>query len=219
MACGRDGGIVNEDIRNEIVRRWQGRTSQRRIAKDLGVARDTVQSVIRGWEAERAGQQTSGELAAPARRSSQLDAYDDAIRQLLDRYPDITATRVFEELRRQGFTGRYTIVRQRVKHWRPRPSREPVVRFETPPGAQAQMDYSTYDIDFTAEGRRRVHLFSYVLGYSRRQYSALRRVPRLGDDPARTHSRLRTLGRRGPHLSIRQHEGRCVAPWRRRAVL
>jgi hypothetical protein len=32
------------------------------------------------------------------------------------------------------------------------------------------MDYSTYDIDFTAEGRRRVHLFSYVLGYSRRQY-------------------------------------------------
>jgi hypothetical protein len=32
------------------------------------------------------------------------------------------------------------------------------------------MDYSTYDIDFTAEGRRRVHVFSYVLGYSRRQY-------------------------------------------------
>jgi hypothetical protein len=32
------------------------------------------------------------------------------------------------------------------------------------------MDYSTYDIDFTAVGRRRVHLFSYLLGYSRRQY-------------------------------------------------
>ena len=32
------------------------------------------------------------------------------------------------------------------------------------------MDYSTYDIDFTDEGRRRVHLFSYVLSYSRRQY-------------------------------------------------
>jgi transposase len=161
---------MNEEIRNEIVRRWQGRTSQRRIAKDLGVSRDTVQSVIRRWEAERAGQRASDELAAPERRPSQLDAYDDAIRQLLDRYPDITAMRVFEELRRQGFTGRYTIVRERVKHWRPRPSREPVVRFETPAGAQAQMDYSTYDIDFTAEGRRRVHLFSYVLGYSRRQY-------------------------------------------------
>ena len=27
-----------------------------------------------------------------------------------------------------------------------------------------------YELDFTAEGRRRVNLFSYVLGYSRRQY-------------------------------------------------
>jgi transposase len=161
---------MNEDIRHEIIRRRQGGASLRGIAKDLDLARATVQSVLRRWQAERAGQEAAGEWTAPERRPSQLDAYDDAIRQLLDRYPDITATRVCEELRRQGFTGRYTIVRERVKHWRPRPSREPVVRFETPAGAQAQMDYSTYDIDFTAEGRRRVHLFSYVLGYSRRQY-------------------------------------------------
>jgi hypothetical protein len=32
------------------------------------------------------------------------------------------------------------------------------------------MDYSPYQIDFTAEGRRRVHAFSLILGYSRRQY-------------------------------------------------
>ncbi len=32
------------------------------------------------------------------------------------------------------------------------------------------MDYGVYDIDFTREGRRRVYLFSYLLGYSRRQY-------------------------------------------------
>src|SRR6478672_1490288 len=32
------------------------------------------------------------------------------------------------------------------------------------------MDYATYDLDFTDEGRRRVYAFSYVLGYSRRQY-------------------------------------------------
>jgi len=32
------------------------------------------------------------------------------------------------------------------------------------------MDWSTYHIDFIQEGRRRVELFSYILGYSRRQY-------------------------------------------------
>jgi hypothetical protein len=32
------------------------------------------------------------------------------------------------------------------------------------------MDFGVYDLDFTREGRRRVYLFSYLLGYSRRQY-------------------------------------------------
>jgi hypothetical protein len=32
------------------------------------------------------------------------------------------------------------------------------------------MDYGVYNLDFTREGRRRVYLFSYLLGYSRRQY-------------------------------------------------
>ena len=32
------------------------------------------------------------------------------------------------------------------------------------------MDWAIYTLDFTQEGRRKVNLFSYVLGYSRRQY-------------------------------------------------
>jgi transposase len=158
---------MNEEMRNEIVRRRQGGASIRQIAADLGLARQTVRDAIRRWQAERAGPDTP---TVPRRRSSLLDAYDESLRQWLDRYPDITVTRLLEELRAQGFTGRYTILRDRVQQLRPRPTREPVPRFETPPGVQAQMDYSTYDLDFTAEGRRRVHLFSYLLSYSRRQY-------------------------------------------------
>ena len=112
------------------------------------------------------------ELPAPrkSRRGRRLAAFEPALCDLLERYPDITVVRLLEELRGKGYTGSYTVLREQVRLRRIRPARPPVVRFETPPGAQAQMDWGTYEIDFTLEGRRRVQLFSYLLSYSRRQY-------------------------------------------------
>jgi transposase len=156
---------MNEATRNEITRRWRGGASIRQIARDLHLARNTVSRVLAEVAARRAG----APAAAP-RRPSLLDPFDTLIQELLGRYPDLTATRLLEELRHRGFTGGYTIVRERLGELRPRAALPPVARFETAPGAQAQMDYAVYDLDFTADGRRRVSLFSYVLGYSRRQY-------------------------------------------------
>ena len=157
---------MTEETRHDIVRRHRGGASIRRIAEELDLARQTVRDVLRRWETQRAGPAPTPRL----RRASQLDAFDDAIRQWLQRYPNITVTRLLEELRRQGFAGRYSILRLRVKQLRVKPTPDPVVRFETAPAAQAQMDFGVYDLDFTGEGRRRVYLFSYLLGYSRRQY-------------------------------------------------
>ena len=124
---------MNEELRNEIIRRWQGGASVRRLARELGLARDTVHTVVRRWQAERAGQEAPA--TRPARRPSLVDPFQETIRQLLARYPDITTTRIFEELRSQGFRGGMSIVRERVLQLRPEPQRPPVQRFETPPGA------------------------------------------------------------------------------------
>lgn len=144
---------------------FYSRASHRRIAKMLGVDRKTVVKVIVEHEQARTG-------APPKKRKprkSLLDPFQDNILQLLERYPEITAVRMMEELRRLGFQGAYTIVKDHLRDVRHQP-RQLVRRFETGPGVQAQMDYSSYEIDFTAEGKRRVHAFSYILGYSRRQY-------------------------------------------------
>jgi len=131
----------------------------------MGLARNTIRQTLAGVQAQRNGTTTPVE-----RRPRLLDPYATLIQELLGRYPDLTATRLWEELRQRGFRGGYTIVRQHWRKLRPRGASLPVVRFETAPGAQAQMDYGVYDLDFSAEGRRRVYLFSYLLGYSRRQY-------------------------------------------------
>ena len=100
---------MNEVTRNEVVRRWRGGASMRSIARALHLSRNTVRRALANVLAARAG-----EAPAPtAARPSLLDPYEAVIVELLGRYPDLTAARVFQELRARGFRGGYTIVRQR----------------------------------------------------------------------------------------------------------
>jgi transposase len=156
---------MDESIRNQIIRMWYGKASHRRIAKTLGVSRKSVNRVIDEHEQARAGTLWKREHQP----KSVLDPFREDILALLARYPDITAVRLHQELNTRGFKGAYSTVRDYVRPFR-LPERKPILRFETGPAVQAQMDYSPYDIDFTAEGRRRVYAFSYILAYSRRQY-------------------------------------------------
>ncbi len=162
---------MNAEIKNEIIRRFYSGQSLRSIAGELHLSRKTARRVIDEHDQERERGATNSDLPAPRKkRSSQLDAYDETLREYLGRYANMTVVRLMQELREQGYTGGYTILRERVNELRARPSRKLVQRFETAVGVQAQMDYAVYTIEFTQEGRRRVNLFSYLLAYSRRQY-------------------------------------------------
>jgi transposase len=159
---------MDEALRHEIVQRHQAGARQRQIAEELGISRGAVARALARWRGARAGQRAPASRARP--RGSIVDPYEPLLKELLAKYPNLTVERALQELQARGFTGRYTIVRQRMRLLRPRASATPVQRFETGPGAQAQMDFGVYDLDFTREGRRRVYLFSYLLSYSRRQY-------------------------------------------------
>ena len=157
---------MNERTQNEVIRLFYSRTSQRRIAKLVGISRKSVAKIVEAHQNHRAG------ISEPAKtkRPSLLDSFEETTTELIERYPDITAVRLHEELRLSGFTGGYTIVKERLRQLRPKPLKPFVERFETGPGLQAQMDYSMYRIDFTAEGLRKVYAFGLILAFSRRLY-------------------------------------------------
>jgi transposase len=50
--------------------------------------------------------------------------------------PQLSAMRLYEEIRAAGYPGRYTQLMVYVRQMRPRPVAQPVVRFETPAGQQ-----------------------------------------------------------------------------------
>src|SRR5271166_2925959 len=158
---------MNDATKHEIVVCHQAGLSMRAIARHLGVSRGGVAQVLAAVRQQRS---VDTPLPRPRRRRSLVDDYEPILKELLAKYPNLTVERALQELQARGFPGKYTVVRRRMRRLRSRPATPPVLRFETGPGDQAQMDYGVYDIDFTREGRRRVYLFSYVLGYSRRQY-------------------------------------------------
>jgi transposase len=161
---------MKESVRNQIVHLSEQGLSGRRIAQQLRVSRHTVQRALQQVATARDQGMAALKPTSRPRCRRSLDTFDPVIQQLLERYPDLTARRLWEELRQRGFTGSYPTVWRRLQELRPATPKPPVVRFETAPGMQAQMDYATYTIAFTEEGPRRLQLFSYLLGYSRRQY-------------------------------------------------
>jgi transposase len=103
-------------------------------------------------------------------RPSKLAPYLEFLRERLTAFPDLTAVRLTREIREMGYAGAYTAVKRHLAAIRPENGPKPYeVRFETPPGVQAQVDFARFVVDFADDPgpSRIVWLFSLVLGHSR----------------------------------------------------
>ena len=137
-------------------------TSKSALARQLGVSRDTIHRWIRSGDLER---DLDGEAVRYGPRPptpTKLDAYKPIIEARLAAYPELSAVRLLDEIRAAGYAGGYSQLKAFVRRVRPTPIPEPVIRFETPAGRQAQVDFARFRFPW---GIR--YALLVVLGYSR----------------------------------------------------
>ena len=136
--------------------------SKAAIARDLGISRRTVYRWIKTGQLDRELDDERVGYGPRCAMSSKLDPYKPLIDARLNEYPKLTAVRLFKEVRAAGYAGSYNQVKRYVRKVRPRPLEEPVVRFETAPGRQGQVDFAHFRLPW---GKR--YALIVVLGYSR----------------------------------------------------
>jgi transposase len=136
--------------------------SGRAIARRLHCARDTVAAALQL-------QQPPAQTATP--RASLLDPYVEQIKELLAKYPDLSAVRIHEEIARgpQGYRGSTCTVRRCVRKLRPTRGRVyQEVYYE--PAQSMQVDWGVCGRVQVGSSRRKVSVFVAVLCYSRLVY-------------------------------------------------
>jgi len=162
--------MKNESLENTVVTLHGQGWSMRRLSKELGISRERVRRLLVANSGLRATTQ-SKHIKQKKRLPGKLDPYKEFIGELLEKYSNITNQRVYEHIKQKGFDGGITIVGDYLQSVRKVVVKTPVRMVETDPGQRGAHDWSDYRIPFTGSGKtEQVTFFSYILGYSRRQY-------------------------------------------------
>jgi transposase len=178
---------ISETIRTLHLRGW----SQRRIAAELGINRETVARHIRqadpppkpanaplGSEEDHGAPRLT--LATPnsmpdpqpqsSRRASGCEPWRELIRAKCDL--GLSAQRIYQDLvTDHGFVGSYYSVRRFVRRLE-KSQALPFRRLECEPGEEAQIDFGSGAPVVGPDGKRRkTHVLRVVLSHSRKGYS------------------------------------------------
>lgn len=156
-----------QELEQTLITMHNEGCSIRELRRQFQMGRNTVRKILRKHNSQR--DEGHDVLKKKLKRVSKLDAFEAEIKNTLEKYPKITGVRLYEKLKETGYPGGISILMEKLKELRV-PNKEPIIRFETGPGVQGQCDWSPYTIKFTRTGKTQVQCFSYILGFSRRQY-------------------------------------------------
>jgi len=159
--------MITRETRVDISYYHRQELSFREIGRKTGRDRRTVKKYAENPEL----------IGAPRRsvvRESKLDAFMPNIKSWLsEENGDYQASWIFDQIRKLGYDGGYTIVKDAVRAIKIEKSRIAYVRFETEPGRQAQVDFGDFKVEEADGSSRTLYLFSMLLGYSREPYEEL----------------------------------------------
>jgi transposase len=141
-----------------LVLHRQGK-SIRAIERETGIARNTIRTILRG--------EADGLYGPRCPRPTKIDAYKGYLQERLEAAGKIwlPATVLLREIRAQGYEGGITQLKGYLRGLRPAPPDEPIVRFETEPGRQLQIDFVVF-----RRGALPLRAFTAELGFSRYSY-------------------------------------------------
>ena len=151
--------VTPAEIEAQILRyyhaeKWKVGT----IAQQLHVHHSVVRRVLAQAGLPRVG---------PSPRPSQIDLYLPFIRQTLERFPTLTASRLYGMVRERGYGGRPDHFRHLIAQHRPRPKAEAYLRLRSLPAEQAQVDWGHFGQLEIGRARRPLMAFVMVLSHSR----------------------------------------------------
>jgi transposase len=151
--------MLSKEIQVEVdVLHRQGK-GIRAIERETGLARNTIRAILRGQHDGRYGPRTP--------RSTKVGPFKSYLQERLDAAGKVQlpATVLLREIRAQGYDGGITQLKEYLREIRPAPPPEPIMRFETKPGSQLQIDFVVL-----RRGALPLRAFTAELGYSRYAY-------------------------------------------------
>jgi transposase len=98
---------------------------------------------------------------------SAVDPFKPYLVERLEKYPELTATRLFAELRERGFEHGIAVLRRYIAHLRGPRLRKAYLRVEVEPAEQAQVDWGSFGHMRIGATQRPLSVFVMVLSWSR----------------------------------------------------